>query len=245
VPDYVIKNGETYRVFSDHLGTPRVVVHATTGVVVQRLDVQPFGEIIQHTNPGWQPFGFAGGLYDLDTGLVRFGARDYDPSIGRWLAKDPVLFAARDSNLYSYARRDAVNRIDPDGLKDYFLGLDVDLIGFTGVEFGFGVVIDSDRWLDSGVFGTIGLGGGANVGLALGAGFACREIEGTSLNIDANLGKVSPVLAFDDRGFNGLALGLGPGLGLSASVTETRTLSVGSVAGQLLSLMEALRAWGR
>ncbi|HLG56456.1 MAG TPA: hypothetical protein VI485_14055 [Vicinamibacterales bacterium] len=79
VPEYVIKNGETYRIFSDHVGTPRVVVHATTGVVVQRLDVQPFGEVIQDSNPGWQPFGFAGGLYDPDTGLIRFGARDYDP----------------------------------------------------------------------------------------------------------------------------------------------------------------------
>ena len=30
------------------------------------------------TQPGLSPFGFAGGLYDDDTGLVRFGARDYD-----------------------------------------------------------------------------------------------------------------------------------------------------------------------
>ena len=39
------------------------------------------------------PFGFAGGLHDRDTNLVRFGARDYDPSIGRWTAKDPIDFA--------------------------------------------------------------------------------------------------------------------------------------------------------
>jgi RHS repeat-associated protein len=36
------------------------------------------------------PFGIAGGLLDRDTGLVRFGARDYDPSIGRWTAKDQL-----------------------------------------------------------------------------------------------------------------------------------------------------------
>ena len=35
------------------------------------------------SNPGFQSFGCAGGLYDGETGLVRFGARDYDPSIGR------------------------------------------------------------------------------------------------------------------------------------------------------------------
>lgn len=39
------------------------------------------------------PFGFAGGLYDPDTQLIRFGVRDYDPIIGRWLSKDPALFA--------------------------------------------------------------------------------------------------------------------------------------------------------
>ncbi|MDS4031603.1 MAG: hypothetical protein RKO66_16235 [Candidatus Contendobacter sp.] len=34
------------------------------------------------TSPGFQPFGFAGGLYDKDTGLVRFGARDYGAADG-------------------------------------------------------------------------------------------------------------------------------------------------------------------
>ncbi len=44
------------------------------------------------TNPGFVPFGFAGGLYEADTKLVRFGARDYDPQFGRWTSKDPILF---------------------------------------------------------------------------------------------------------------------------------------------------------
>ena len=35
-------------------------------------------------------FGFAGGIYDPDTELVRFGARDYDPRVGRWTTKDPI-----------------------------------------------------------------------------------------------------------------------------------------------------------
>jgi RHS repeat-associated protein len=133
VPDYVIKNSETYRIFSDHLGTPRVVVHATTGAIVQRFDVQPFGEIIQDTNAGWQPFGFAGGLYDPDTGLVRFGARDYDPGIGKWTAKDPIDFPGGDTNLYGYVGGNAANAIDPSG-EIGVIGAIVGAVIETGVQ---------------------------------------------------------------------------------------------------------------
>lgn len=116
VPEYIIRGGVTYRIFSDHLGSPRVIVDTTTGAIMQRMDFHAFGEIIQDSNPGWQPFGFAGGLYDVDTGLVRFGARDYDAVTGRWLAKDPAGFEARQTNLYQYVDGDPVNAIDPTGL---------------------------------------------------------------------------------------------------------------------------------
>jgi RHS repeat-associated protein len=60
--------------------------------------------------------GFAGGHYDPDTGLVRFGARDYDPYTGRWTARDPILFASGHANLYGYVGNDPVGRVDPFGL---------------------------------------------------------------------------------------------------------------------------------
>ena len=62
------------------------------------------------------PFGFAGGLHDRDTGLVRFGYRDYDPDIGRWTAKDPILFAGGDTDLFGYCLNDPINYVDPFGL---------------------------------------------------------------------------------------------------------------------------------
>jgi RHS repeat-associated protein len=64
------------------------------------------------------PLGFAGGLYDKDTKLIRFGYRDYDPFTGRWTAKDPIDFNGGSSNLYAYAGNDPVNAIDPSGLVD-------------------------------------------------------------------------------------------------------------------------------
>ena len=47
--------------------------------------------------------------------MCRFGVRDYDPSIGRWLSKDPILFNGGDTNLYGYVLQDPVNWIDPEG----------------------------------------------------------------------------------------------------------------------------------
>ena len=117
VPDYMIRGGDTYRLLSDRLGSVRLVVNAETGEVMQRLDYDAFGEVLMDTNPAFQPFGFAGGLYDPDTGLTRFGYRDYDAAVGRWTAKDPVLFGGGDTNLYAYNRNDPVNQFDPMGLE--------------------------------------------------------------------------------------------------------------------------------
>ena len=116
VPDYIEKGGVTYRVVSDHLGSVRLVIDVATGTVAQRIDYDEFGQVLADSNPGFQPFGFAGGIWDADTGLVRFGARDYDAVIGRWTSKDPILFNGGDTNLYGYVVADPVNRVDPDGL---------------------------------------------------------------------------------------------------------------------------------
>ena len=115
VPDYLVKGGVTYRIITDHLGSPQLVVDVATGTVAQRMDYDEFGQVLSDTNPGFQPFGFAGGLYDRDTKLVRFGARDYDAETGRWTAKDPILFEGGDLNLYEYVRGDPVNFLDPTG----------------------------------------------------------------------------------------------------------------------------------
>jgi RHS repeat-associated protein len=117
VPDYLIKNGTTYRILADHIGSPRLVVNITDGSIAQRMDYDEFGNVLTDTNPGFQPFGFAGGLYDKDTKLIRFGMRDYDAETGRWTAKDPILFSGLTANLYVYSLQDPVNRFDKFGLQ--------------------------------------------------------------------------------------------------------------------------------
>jgi RHS repeat-associated protein len=102
---------------TDELGSVRLVVNAATGQVAQQLDYDAFGNVINDTSPGFQPFGFAGGLYDTDTGLVHFGARDYDATTGRWTSKDPIRFEGSTANLYTYVLNDPVNMVDPTGLS--------------------------------------------------------------------------------------------------------------------------------
>lgn len=114
VPDYLIMNGEEYRIITDHLGSVRLVVRVADGSVVQELMHDEFGRVLKSTAPGFQPFGFAGGLYDHNSNLVQFGSRWYDPQFGRWISKDPIKFEGGD-NLYAYVLNNPINLIDVNG----------------------------------------------------------------------------------------------------------------------------------
>jgi RHS repeat-associated protein len=116
MPVAMEKGAETYYLTYDQVGSLRAVADSS-GSVVKRIDYDSFGSVINDTNPAFAvSFGFAGGLHDRDTDLVRFGFRDYDPDVGRWTAKDPILFAGGDVDLYGYCLNDPINWVDPDGL---------------------------------------------------------------------------------------------------------------------------------
>ncbi|MDX2166761.1 MAG: RHS repeat-associated core domain-containing protein [Deltaproteobacteria bacterium] len=129
VPDYILKGGQTYRVVTDHLGSVRLVVNVFNANVAQQMAYDAFGRTLLDTNPGWQPFGYAGGIYDSDdsaslvpgTGLLSFGARDYQPTTGRWIQKDPIRFLSGETNLYAYVFGNPIERIDVTGLSSFDL----------------------------------------------------------------------------------------------------------------------------
>lgn len=119
VPDYMIRANVKYKLIHDHFGSVRFVVNSLTGAIKSMMEYDEFGQL--EPDPiavSFQPFGFAGGIYDQATRLVRFGARDYDPLTGRWLSKDPILFEGGDTNLYGYVLQDPINKIDPTGLSE-------------------------------------------------------------------------------------------------------------------------------
>jgi RHS repeat-associated protein len=133
VPELMVKGGRTYRLVKDHLGSVRLVVDTGDGTIVQEMRYDAWGNVVLDTNPGFQPFGFAGGLYDPQTRLVRFGARDYDASIGRWMGKDPLLFpelsVAGHANAFAYAGASPTDKTDPSGESILPMGLDCERAG--------------------------------------------------------------------------------------------------------------------
>ena len=119
VPDGAIDGaGVAHRIVTDQVGSLRLVVRASDGVVVQRMRHDAWGRVEEDfvaAGTARVPFGFAGGIYDRGTGLVHFGAREYDPGVGRWTSKDPIGFQGRSSNLYEYVGDRPLDRVDPSG----------------------------------------------------------------------------------------------------------------------------------
>ncbi|CAA6807854.1 MAG: odd Oz/ten-m homolog 4 [uncultured Campylobacterales bacterium] len=108
--------GSTHYLHYDQVGSLRAVSNSN-GLIVKEVAYSPYGEVLSDSNTSFYlPFGFAGGFVDSDTKLVRFGYRDYDPSLGKWTAIDPIRFNGGDTNLYNYVLNDPVNLIDPTGM---------------------------------------------------------------------------------------------------------------------------------
>ena len=128
IPDYIVKGYTTYRLITDHLGSLRFVINASNGTIAQRIDYDDWGNVLLNTAPDWTPFGFAGGIYDKDTKLTRFGARDYDAECGRWTCKDPIGFGGSPYHPYEYVFCDPINLTD-------------DIKGLGFVDFGLNIPI--------------------------------------------------------------------------------------------------------
>jgi RHS repeat-associated protein len=94
------------------------MVTDNTGAVVARFDYDAWGNLLASSFdnvPGGVPYGFVGALgvrFDAATGLYYMRHRWYDPSLQRFLSRDPI----GHSDLYLYAGNNPVNLVDPIGL---------------------------------------------------------------------------------------------------------------------------------
>ncbi|MEX0711895.1 MAG: RHS repeat-associated core domain-containing protein, partial [Pirellulales bacterium] len=237
------RGGVRFYVAADQVGTPRVVSDAA-GQAVKVLEYDSFGSLMADSNPGFDlPVGFAGGLADAATGLVRFGLRDYDPAAVRWAPRDPAVFDGGQANLYAYVNNNPVSLTDATGLTS--------LEGSLYAGIGVGVKIATDWEGGFSVCYEVGFGVGGGVSVDPFAELDRSDIKVVGeLTGTAGFVSASAKLELGDCGFAGEAKGCvgplcfktgseGPGVELNERLLDGKEMfsrigakAEGKVAGQ-------------
>ncbi|MEV6496640.1 RHS repeat-associated core domain-containing protein [Streptomyces prunicolor] len=109
-------DGKFTYLIPDRQGTGTLEIDSQTQQVTRR-QYKPFGETRDQSGTWIGQQGYVGGTQDDNTGLTNLGAREYDPSIGRFLSPDPVLDTGSPQswNAYDYADDTPVTTSDPSG----------------------------------------------------------------------------------------------------------------------------------
>ena len=234
-PELILNGTSTYRVIRDQLGSVRGVVDASSGTVVQHIDYDAWGVPTVVSGASFQPLGYAGGLSDASTGLVRFGARDYDPVAARWTCKDPVGFGG-GANQFIYVNNLPTTSTDPRGLCTLQLGFTFNLVGIGFASTASAGVAIDDRGNVAG-FSTFGGGVGSGIGASGGVTLAASDagtVNGLSgpfadVAVSGGAGGGASVEYFQGAGdsptgtVHGIGVTIGPAGGGGASGTGTWT----------------------
>jgi RHS repeat-associated protein len=103
---------------TDHQGTTTVILPAVNQAAAIKRTT-PFGAQRGQVSGVWPSSmdkGLVGGTVD-NTGLTHLGAREYDPSIGRFVSVDPIMDQRDPQSLqsYAYANNTPITMSDPTG----------------------------------------------------------------------------------------------------------------------------------
>ncbi|WP_430612912.1 phospholipase D-like domain-containing protein [Flavobacterium sp. JP2137] len=123
--------GVAYYLVTDIRGSLRLVINASNSQIAQQLQYDSFGRLLYDSNPGYTPFGFAGGLYEDRGGFVRFGNRNYLAEIAKWTTENPLGFWSGRFNDYMYCSNDPVNLVPANGVDELRVNAPADLELFS------------------------------------------------------------------------------------------------------------------
>jgi len=104
-------------IHDDHISSSNVVTDAS-GNQAGLYEYDPYGRTVTHTGTADLKHKFTGQEEDDSTGLYYYGARYYDPQIGRFVTPDWYVQAPGDPqsfNRYAYARNNPIRYTDPTG----------------------------------------------------------------------------------------------------------------------------------
>jgi RHS repeat-associated protein len=110
-------NTDTWYYHPDHLGSSGIVTDST-GNKSEAIYYYPYGGTRQDIGVVSVKHKFTGQELDDETGLYYYGARYYDPQLGRFISADSIVQAPFDPqtlNRYSYCRNNPIIYSDPSG----------------------------------------------------------------------------------------------------------------------------------
>ena len=115
---YVTLADKQYHYFlKDHQGNNRMVVNAS-GTVEEVNHYYPFGGVFASSGNA-QPYKYNGKELDTENGLnwYDYGARMYNPALGRFTTLDPMAEEYYDISLYAYCGNNPIRFIDSNGMN--------------------------------------------------------------------------------------------------------------------------------
>ncbi len=109
--------GTDYLASYDGNGNLVALTNATDGSLAAAYEYSPYGRLLRAEGPMAKknPFRFSTKYTDDETGLVYYGFRYYNPSLGRFINRDPVEEQG-GLNLYAAFANDPINHIDVLGM---------------------------------------------------------------------------------------------------------------------------------
>jgi len=150
----------------------------TSGYVVRYYTYEPFGEVLEEDGTLTNYMTFTGQYFDAEIDQYYLRARQYDPHISRFTARDPIRGKFEEPmtlHVYLYCLNDPINKIDPSGLRAYYI-----TGGFLGSLGISGAVQAGIVWDDQGNWGIIRIdsyGGGLPAAASVGMNFGITNAE--------------------------------------------------------------------